>query len=85
MNATFSNESDAVKETIGKLTNSGMLIERVGEDAYNVMSNATGAVLERLVSATELTRYERCIKYVAVKHGKEITESFSYIKPAHGF
>ena len=84
MNATFSNESDAVKETIGKLTNSGMLIERVGEDAYNVISNATGAVLERLVSATELTRYERCIKYVAVKHGKEITESFSYIKPVHG-
>mgnify|MGYP000146051866 CR=1 FL=1 len=84
MNATFSNESDAVKETIGKLTNSGMLIERVGEDAYNVISNATGAVLERLVSATELTRYERCIKYVAVKHGADITQSFKYIKPVHG-
>lgn len=84
MNATFGRETESVRETIARLTDSGMLIERVGEDAYNVISNATGAVLERLVSATELTRYERCIKYVAVKHGADITQSFKYIKPVHG-
>ena len=85
MNANFSNETDEVKTIISNLTGAGMLIERVGEDAYNVISNATGAVLERLVSTKELTRYERCVSYVAIKHGRDITESFKHIKPVHSY
>lgn len=83
MNTTFSNESDTVKTVIGKLADAGMLIERVGEDAYNVISQATGAVLERLAPATELERYERCISYVTIQHHKDITYSFKYVKPTH--
>lgn len=81
MNTTFN--SGAVTKLIERLTESGMLIEQVGEDAFNVISNATGAVLERLTPATELAKYVRCMDYVAEKHGREIEEGFSYIKPVH--
>lgn len=83
MNATFGRETEAVRDTISRLTDSGMLIERVGEDAYNVMSNATGAVLDRMVSAIDLARLVRCMNYVAEKHGRDITESYKYVKPVH--
>lgn len=82
MNATFSKESDSVMTTIGKLSVSGMLIERVGENAYNVISKATGAVLERCIDAVELARYERGMDYIAKQHGREIA-SFIYEKPVH--
>jgi hypothetical protein len=83
MNATFSKESKPVVAVIETLTKSGMLIERVGEDAYNVISNATGAVLQRLIPSDELAQYVRCMNYVAEKHGRDITESYKYVKPVH--
>lgn len=76
-------ETDATMELIGKLTLSGMLVERVSEDAYNVISNATGAVLQHLIPSVELAQYVRCMDYVAKQHGREITESYKYVKPVH--
>lgn len=76
------NAKTETKNIIKKLTESGMLIEQVGEDAYNVMSTATGAVLERLISASDLARYVRGMKYIAQRHDRH-TESFKYVKPVH--
>lgn len=79
----YRNETDETQTIIGKLTNSGLTIERVGENLYNVVSKATGAVLERLVPAVELARYERCMDYVARQHGQDIAQRFRYTKPVH--
>ena len=77
-------ETDATKAVRRKLTKSGMLVERVGEDAYNVISTATGAIMSRLVSATELAGYERCISYVAKTHGRNIGGGkYNYTMPIH--
>ena len=75
---------DEVKTCIGKLQNSRLEIEQVGEDAFNVISKATGAVMKRLVPYTELVEYVRCMEYVANKHGEEIGQSYKYIRPVHG-
>jgi hypothetical protein len=80
MNATFS--VNIVNQVIDRLTESGMLIEQVGEDAYNVISNATGAVLSRLSTGADLTQYVRCIDYIQDRHGRD-TENFKYVKPVH--
>lgn len=77
-------ETNATIEVRAKLNKSGMLIERVGDDAYNVISKATGAVMKRLVSATELAEYERCISYVAKLHGRNIGGGkYNYTMPVH--
>lgn len=78
----FSKETNATKVMIRNLRNSGMLIERVGDDAYNVISTKTGAVLQRLISVVELAQYQRCIEYVAKQHGAAIARHL-HTRPAH--
>lgn len=78
--ATKSNELQTV---IGKLQASGMTIECVGVDAFNVISDKTGAVMKRQVPASELREYARCMEYLAIQHGRDIHERFRYIRPVH--
>jgi len=73
-----------MNEIIETLQNAGMAVEKVSEDAYNVMSTATGAILERLVPFSELESYVRCITYTKQKHWNDITNRFTYTKPVHG-
>ena len=76
-----------INSTIKTLTDAGMTVDRVKKEGldtnfYNVTSNATGAVLERLISATELERLVTCMTYVAARHDREIA-SFKYFRPVH--
>lgn len=70
---------------IARLAASGLTVETVEGIGYNVTSNATGAVLERLISEGELKRLAVCMQYVADRHGRDITERFTYQRPAHSF
>ena len=76
-------DANGTVNVIDSLTKSGMKVERVGDDAYNVISTATGAVLERLITAVGLAQYKRCIDYVAKQHGKDISERYRYTRSVH--
>jgi hypothetical protein len=80
--ANFGKETLSVELLIIELENAGLTIQRATEVGYNVISNATGAVLERMVTVKDLERYKTCMAYVAKKHGREV-ESFRYTKPVH--
>lgn len=82
MKSIFALEAPATIAVITDLRASGLMIERVGEDAYNVISKATGAVLERLTDSRGLTRLQVCIAYTLKTKGGAI-ENFTYTKPAH--
>lgn len=77
-----------INSIIKFLNDAGLTVERVKKEGldtnfYNVISNATGAVLERLASANDLNRLVTCMSYVTHRHGREISESFAYIRPVH--
>lgn len=68
---------------IERLERAGLEIQLVSNGAYNVISKATGAVMERLVGRDELAKYGRCMDYVASRHGRDINERFAYVTPVH--
>ena len=72
----------AALDIIEKLSVAGFTIQKVNFDTFNVISNKTGAVLERLVSMKGLTDYMRCIDYIINRHGVDIAR-FTYTTPVH--
>lgn len=77
--------NDEIRRVVEALESAGLNVEPVkGTATFNVTSNATGAVLERLISVAQLKQFAICMDYVAIRHYREIYRSFTYIRPVHG-
>ena len=73
------NEQPTVIEQLSK---KGFAVNQIGEDTFVVVSNATGATVERNASAKDLETYLTCMSYINERHGAEI-QAFKYKKSAH--
>ncbi len=73
-----------IRDTLRKLTNSGMEVSKSDDGTYQVKSNATGAIMFPQATRQDLDRMIVCMNYVSVKHSIDIKQKFKYTAPVHG-